>query len=126
MTFTSMVISEIVRLSNIVLGVFRRRIKEVEKNGYMIPVGWVVMVRPPAVHLNSAKYEDPLGFNPLRWEQLGMEMSVGSKIFMAFGGGPRWMIVKGGDIVRRPGLIFPYGIHMQLTEKEGNGSKIVV
>ncbi|KAF6173108.1 hypothetical protein GIB67_004211 [Kingdonia uniflora] len=82
--------------------------------------------------------------------QPGIEMSAGSKNFTAFGGGPRycigadfaklqmtaffhclvtkyrWMIVKGGDIVRRPGLIFPYGIHIQLTEKEGNGSKTVV
>ncbi|KAF6141165.1 hypothetical protein GIB67_018255 [Kingdonia uniflora] len=112
--------------------------------------GWAVMVCSPAVHLNFAKYEDPVVFNPLRWEQPGMEMSDGSKNFMAFGGGPRyctganfvklqmtiffhylatkyrWMIVKGGDIVRRPGLIFPYGIHIQPTEKEGNERKIVV
>jgi hypothetical protein len=26
------------------------------------------MVCPPAVHLNPAKYEDPLTFNPWRWE----------------------------------------------------------
>ncbi|KAF6147767.1 hypothetical protein GIB67_006740, partial [Kingdonia uniflora] len=155
MTFTSMVISEIVRLANIVPGVFRKTIKEVEINGYTIPAGWAVMVCPPAVHLNPAKYEDPLVFNPWRWEvsvckffvQLGMETSAGSKNFIAFGGGPRyctgadfaklqmtvffhclvtkyrWMIVKGGDIVRRPGLIFPNGIHIQLTDKEANESK---
>ncbi|KAF6139003.1 hypothetical protein GIB67_010729 [Kingdonia uniflora] len=74
MTYTSMVINEIVRLANIVHGVFRRTIKEVEKTvcsskaRYTIPAGWAVMVCPPAVHLNSAKYEDPLVFNPLRWE----------------------------------------------------------
>ncbi|KAF6149978.1 hypothetical protein GIB67_008699 [Kingdonia uniflora] len=38
----------------------------------------------------------------------------------------RWMIVKGEDIVRRLDLISPYGIYIQLTEKEGNRSKIVV
>lgn len=26
------------------------------------------MVCPPAVHLNPANYEDPLDFNPWRWE----------------------------------------------------------
>lgn len=26
------------------------------------------MVCPPAVHLNPAIYEDPLAFNPGRWE----------------------------------------------------------
>lgn len=36
--------------------------------GYTIPVGWAVMVCPPAVHLNPEKYEDPLTFNPWRWE----------------------------------------------------------
>ena len=36
--------------------------------GYTIPAGWGVMVCPPAVHLNPAKYENPLHFNPWRWE----------------------------------------------------------
>jgi len=36
--------------------------------GYTIPKGWAVMVCPPAVHLNPAKYQDPLSFNPRRWE----------------------------------------------------------
>ena len=36
--------------------------------GYTIPAGWAVMVCPPAVHLNPAKYHDPLAFNPWRWE----------------------------------------------------------
>ncbi|KAF9595001.1 hypothetical protein IFM89_035975 [Coptis chinensis] len=36
--------------------------------GYTIPVGWAVMVCPPAIHLNPAKYEDPLVFNPWRWK----------------------------------------------------------
>ncbi|KAF8412314.1 hypothetical protein HHK36_000275 [Tetracentron sinense] len=129
MTFTSMVINETVRLANIVPGVFRKAIKDVEIKGYTIPAGWAVMVCPPAVHLNSAKYDDPLAFNPWRWE--GLELNSGSKNFMAFGGGVRlcvgaefsklqmaiflhylvtkyrWITIKGGDIVRRPGLSFP-------------------
>ncbi|RDX98676.1 Cytochrome P450 87A3, partial [Mucuna pruriens] len=41
--------------------------------GYTIPAGWAVMVCPPAVHLNPAKYQDPLAFNPSRWEvRLGL------------------------------------------------------
>ncbi|KAF6172291.1 hypothetical protein GIB67_024913 [Kingdonia uniflora] len=69
MIFISMVISKIVRLANIIPGVFRKAIKEVDINGYTIPADG------------------------------------------------QWLIVKGGDIVRRPDLIFPYGIHIQLTEK---------
>lgn len=37
-------------------------------SGYTIPAGWAVMVCPPAVHLNPAKYENPVAFNPWRWE----------------------------------------------------------
>jgi cytochrome P450 len=36
--------------------------------GYTIPAGWGVMVCPPAVHLNPEIYEDPLAFNPWRWQ----------------------------------------------------------
>ena len=36
--------------------------------GYTIPAGWAVMVCPPAVHLNPDIYEDPLAFNPWRWQ----------------------------------------------------------
>ena len=36
--------------------------------GYTIPAGWAVMVCPPAVHLNPEIYEDPLAFNPWRWQ----------------------------------------------------------
>lgn len=108
--------------------------------GYTIPAGWAVMVCPPAVHLNPAKYDDPLAFNPWRWK--GTELNGASKNFMAFGGGmrfcvgteftkvqmavflhclvtkSRWKPIKGGNIVRTPGLQYPSGYHIQLTERD--------
>ncbi|XP_042511667.1 cytochrome P450 87A3-like [Macadamia integrifolia] len=139
MTFTFQVINETVRLANIVPGIFRKVLREIQFKGYTIPAGWAVMVCPPAVHLNPAKYEDPLAFNPWRWQ--GMELNGATKHFMAFGGGMRfcvgteftkvimaiflhclvtkyrWKVIKGGDIVRTPGLAFPNGFHVQLSEK---------
>ncbi|XP_021863246.2 cytochrome P450 87A3 [Spinacia oleracea] len=139
MTFTFQFINETVRLANIVPGIFRKALKDVSYKGYTIPAGWGVMVCPPAVHLNPAKYENPLDFNPSRWE--GGEINGASKHFMAFGGGMRfcvgtdftkvqmavflhclvtkyrWNPVKGGNIVRTPGLQFPDGFHVQLSEK---------
>ncbi|XP_056691973.1 cytochrome P450 87A3-like [Spinacia oleracea] len=139
MTFTFQFINETVRLANIVPGIFRKALKDVSYKGYTIPAGWGVMVCPPAVHLNPAKYENPLDFNPSRWE--GGEINGVSKHFMAFGGGMRfcvgtdftkvqmavflhclvtkyrWNPVKGGNIVRTPGLQFPDGFHVQLSEK---------
>ncbi|KAK2995972.1 hypothetical protein RJ640_026011 [Escallonia rubra] len=161
MTFTHMVINETVRLANIVPGIFRRVIKEVELKGYTVPAGWVVMVCPSSLHLNPDKYGDPLAFNPWRWEWrreggtkeahvhlrckelfLGQEMHAASKDFMAFGGGVRlcvgadfaklqmaiylhylvtkyrWTVIRGGDIIRRPGLVFPNGLHIEISEKQ--------
>ncbi|XP_059664075.1 cytochrome P450 87A3-like [Cornus florida] len=70
-----------------------------------------------------------------------MELNIVSKQFMAFGGGMRfcvgadfakvrmavflhclvtkyrWQAIRGGDIVRTPGLQFPNGFHVQISEK---------
>ncbi|XP_030475239.2 cytochrome P450 87A3 [Syzygium oleosum] len=148
MTFTFQVINETVRLANIVPGIFRKALRQIQFKGYTIPAGWAVMVCPPAVHLNPAKYEDPLTFNPWRWE--GMEVHVASKQFMAFGGGMRfcvgtdftkvqmavflhclvtryrWQAIKGGNTVRTPGLQFPDGFHIRIWEKESKKEQIHV
>ncbi|EES05736.1 hypothetical protein BDA96_04G302600 [Sorghum bicolor] len=140
MTFTSQVTLEIVRLANIVPGIFRKALQDIEFKGYTIPAGWGVMVCPPAVHLNPEIYEDPLAFNPWRWQDK-VEITGGTKHFMAFGGGLRfcvgtdlskvlmatfihclvtkysWRTIKGGNIVRTPGLSFPDGYHVQLLPK---------
>ncbi|KAL5551795.1 hypothetical protein UlMin_001971 [Ulmus minor] len=140
MKFTFQFINETVRLANIVPGIFRRTLRDIQFKGYTIPAGWAVMVCPPAVHLNPAKYEDPLAFNPWRWE--GVELNGASKHFMAFGGGMRfcvgteftkvqmavflhclvtkyrWNAIGGGNIVRTPGLQFPNGFHVQIMEKD--------
>ncbi|XP_049349858.1 cytochrome P450 87A3-like isoform X2 [Solanum verrucosum] len=141
MKFTFQFINETVRLANIAPLIFRKALKDInfKDAGYTIPAGWAVMVCPPAVHLNPVKYEDPLQFNPWRWE--GIELNRASRNFMAFGGGMRfcigadfakvqmavflhcfvtkykWEIIKGGDIVRTPGLQFPNGYHIKIFEK---------
>ncbi|MBA0563870.1 hypothetical protein Golob_008832 [Gossypium lobatum] len=139
MRYTFQFINETVRLANIVPGIFRKTLREIQFKGYTIPAGWAVMVCPPAVHLNPAKYQNPLTFNPSRWE--GTEINGASKNFMAFGGGMRfcvgtdftkaqmavflhclvtkyrWEPIKGGNVLRTPGLQFPDGFHIQLLEK---------
>ncbi|CAN1310796.1 Cytochrome P450 87A3, partial [Linum perenne] len=66
--------------------------------GYTIPKGWAVLVVPSAIQLSSTYYEDPLSFNPSRWEVLinsmndlmkGMSVMESAKKFIAFGGGAR-------------------------------------
>ncbi|GLT78276.1 hypothetical protein SLA2020_498160 [Shorea laevis] len=144
MAYTFQFIHETVRLANIVPGIFRKALRDIQFKEYTIPAGWAVMVCPPAVHLRPAIYQDPLSFNPGRWG--GMELNGGSKNFMAFGGGMRfcvgtdftkvqmavflhclvtkyrWTPIKGGNILRSPGLQFPDGFHIQLTEKNKTDS----
>ncbi|XAR55038.1 hypothetical protein NMG60_11030414 [Bertholletia excelsa] len=139
MRFTFQIINETVRLANIVPVIFRKALKEVKFKGYTIPAGWAVVVCPPAIHLNPAIYKDPLQFNPWRWD--GIELNGASKNFMAFGGGMRFCVgtdftkvqmavflhclvtkyrfkaIKGGDIVRTPGLQFPNGFQIKLSVK---------
>ncbi|KAG0454018.1 hypothetical protein HPP92_025322 [Vanilla planifolia] len=138
MKFTLQVINETIRLANIVPGIFRKALKDIHINGYTIPAGWGIMVCPPAVHLNPEIYEDPMNFNPWRWK----DKPELSKHFMAFGGGMRfcvgtdfsklqmavfihclvtkyrWTHIRGGHIIRTPGLGFPDGYHLRLLPKE--------
>ncbi|XP_023887411.2 cytochrome P450 87A3 [Quercus suber] len=140
MTFTFQFINETVRLANIVPGIFRKALRDIQFKGHTIPASWGVMVCPPAVHLNPVKYKDPLAFDPSRWE--GVELNGATKHFMAFGGGIRfcvgteftkaqmavflhclvtkyrWQTIKGGNIVRTPGLQFPNGFHVHLMKKD--------
>lgn len=80
--------------------------------GYTIPAGWGVMVCPPAVHLNPTKYENPLDFDPWRW-QVG-SISCCSYFYKW---NLRWQESKGGNILRTPGLQFPDGFHVRLAKR---------
>ncbi|KAG6767399.1 hypothetical protein POTOM_028603 [Populus tomentosa] len=151
MTSTHTVIHETVRLANIVPGIFRKPWTLTNNfslslySGYTIPACWIVMVCPPAVHMNPKQYDDPFTFNPWRWQvsfsMKGQELNAGSQKFMGFGGGSRlcagaefsklqmaiflhhlvtkyrWRVIKGGGIIRIPAVIFPNGFHIQILEK---------
>ncbi|GAB4834376.1 hypothetical protein Ancab_032630 [Ancistrocladus abbreviatus] len=81
-------------------------------------------------------------YRSMSFTHMGKELHMGTKSFMAFGGGARlcagadfaklqmalflhhlltkykWRKIKGGNILRTPGLIFPNGLHIQLVPKE--------
>ncbi|XP_019167011.1 PREDICTED: cytochrome P450 87A3-like [Ipomoea nil] len=136
MKFTHMVINETVRLANIAPGIFRKVVQDFQIKGYTIPKGWMFMICPLSVHLSAEKYDDPLSFNPSRWN--GQELHAASKKFMAFGGVQRlcagadfaklamaimlhylvtkykWKVVDEENIVRKPGLTFLDGFKVQI------------
>ncbi|WMV40574.1 hypothetical protein MTR67_033959 [Solanum verrucosum] len=102
MKFTFQFINETVRLANIAPLIFRKALKDINFKGYTIPAGWAIMVYSQAVHLNPAKYEDSLQFNPWRWE--GIKLNGATRNFMAFGGGIRYCI--GADFAKVQMAVF--------------------
>ncbi|KAL4308938.1 hypothetical protein GQ457_01G003960 [Hibiscus cannabinus] len=140
MTFTHYVINETLRLENVLPGMLRKVIADIHVDGYTIPKGWVLLINPTAQHLDSNTYEDPLTFNPSRWENIGSNTTA--KHFMPFGGGNRpcagaefskvvlavflhvWVTkfkmlkIKGGEVIRAPLLQFPDGFFVKVSEKQ--------
>ncbi|XP_015576247.2 3-epi-6-deoxocathasterone 23-monooxygenase CYP90C1 [Ricinus communis] len=87
LTFTQNVISETLRLANIINGVWRKALKDVEIKGNLIPKGWCVLASFISVHMDKEKYENPYQFDPWRWERTGT--AVNNSCFTPFGGGQR-------------------------------------
>ncbi|KAK6125711.1 hypothetical protein DH2020_040544 [Rehmannia glutinosa] len=81
------VISETLRLANIINGVWRKALKDVKIKGYLIPKGWSVLASFSSVHMDETNYENPYAFDPWRWKKIGNAPS--SNIFTPFGGGQR-------------------------------------
>lgn len=62
------VITETLRLGNIISGIMRKAVKDVEIKGNFIPKGWCVFMYFRSVHLDESHYDDPYQFNPWRWK----------------------------------------------------------
>ncbi|KFK24971.1 hypothetical protein AALP_AA8G049800 [Arabis alpina] len=88
MPFTQCVVNETLRIANIIGGVFRRAMTDVEIKGYKIPKGWKVFSSFRAVHLDPNHFKDARTFNPWRWQSNSVTTSP-FNVFTPFGGGPR-------------------------------------
>ncbi|KAL8457331.1 hypothetical protein ACS0TY_035253 [Phlomoides rotata] len=82
--YTNKVVEEIIRLGNISAFTFRTATKDVDYKGCKIPKGWKVACWFRYLHTNPENFEDPLCFNPDRWN---IAPKPGS--YLVFGGGPR-------------------------------------
>uniref|UniRef100_A0A5B7AIL3 22alpha-hydroxysteroid 23-monooxygenase n=1 Tax=Davidia involucrata TaxID=16924 RepID=A0A5B7AIL3_DAVIN len=85
--FTQNVISETLRMANIINAVWRKALKDVEIKGYLIPKGWCVLASFSSVHMDEENFENPFQFDPWRWEKTGA--AINSNTFTPFGGGQR-------------------------------------
>lgn len=107
LSFTQDVISETLRIGNIITGIMRKAVRDVEIKGHFIPKDWGVFTYFRSVHLDETLYEDPYTFNPWRWK--GKE--TGTPGFSPFGGGQR--LCPAMDLARLEATIF---LHHMITE----------
>ncbi|KAF5738141.1 hypothetical protein HS088_TW13G01036 [Tripterygium wilfordii] len=85
--FTQNVISETLRMANIINGVWRKALKDVQVKGYLIPQGWCVLSAFISVHMGEEYYANPYQFDPWRWEK--NRAVANNNNFTPFGGGQR-------------------------------------
>ncbi|XP_050904278.1 cytochrome P450 90A1 isoform X2 [Lathyrus oleraceus] len=88
MAFTQCVVNETLRMANIIGGIFRRAMTDINIKGYTIPKGWKVFASFRAVHLNPDHFKDARTFNPWRWQRKP-EATSPPNVYTPFGGGPR-------------------------------------
>ncbi|XP_054785114.1 3-epi-6-deoxocathasterone 23-monooxygenase CYP90D1-like [Prosopis cineraria] len=105
--FTQTVITETLRIGNIIIGVMRKAMQDVEIKGNLIPKGWCAFAYFRSVHLDDQNYDSPYQFNPWRWQDKDMS----SCNFTAFGGGQR--LCPGLDLARLEASIF---LHQFVTQ----------
>ncbi|CAN4097597.1 unnamed protein product [Withania somnifera] len=82
------VVNETLRIANIISGVFRRAMTDINIKGYTIPKGWKVFASFRAVHLDHEHFKDARTFDPWRWQSNAGSTSS-PNVFTPFGGGPR-------------------------------------
>ncbi|MFB6127790.1 MAG: cytochrome P450 [Halolamina sp.] len=93
LTFTETVLDESMRLYPPVYALFREPKGDVRLGGYRVPEGAGVMVPQWVIHRSERFYDDPLAFDPDRWQsERASERHRFS--FFPFGAGPRHCIGK--------------------------------
>ncbi|GJS41538.1 Ent-kaurenoic acid oxidase 2-like protein [Tanacetum coccineum] len=101
MKYTMKVVDETIRMANVAPFVFRTATKDVNYQGYTIPKGWNLMIWIRYLHTNPENFNDPLCFNPDRWD---VPMAPGT--YQVFGGGSR--LCPGNMLARLQLAIFLY------------------
>ncbi|GKV36528.1 hypothetical protein SLEP1_g44649 [Rubroshorea leprosula] len=105
--FTQSVITETLRMGNIITGVMRKPTKDIEIKGHLIPKGWCFLAYFRSIHLDENHYDCPYKFNPWRWQA----KDTSSHTFTPFGGGQR--LCPGLDLARLEASIF---LHCFVTQ----------
>ncbi|KAB2011007.1 hypothetical protein ES319_D10G284400v1 [Gossypium barbadense] len=122
MPFTQCVVNETLRVANIISGVFRRAMTDINIKGYTIPKGWRVFASFRAVHLDHNQFKDARAFNPWRW-QSNSGISCPGHVFTPFGGGPR--LCPGYELARVELSVFLHHLVTRFSWEPAEEDKLV-
>ncbi|KAJ8754626.1 hypothetical protein K2173_010717 [Erythroxylum novogranatense] len=86
MKFTWRVALETLRMHPPIFGGFRKAVKDIEYDGYLIPKGWQVFWVTSMTHNDEKVFAEPFKFDPSRFEN---QAAIPPYCFVPFGGGPR-------------------------------------
>ncbi|XP_047309708.1 beta-amyrin 28-monooxygenase-like [Impatiens glandulifera] len=86
MKYTWKVALEILRLVPPLFGGFRRALKDIEYEGFLIPKGWQVLWVSSMTHMDNNIFPDASKFDPSRFDNQG---SIPPYCYIPFGAGPR-------------------------------------
>ncbi|GAV68644.1 p450 domain-containing protein [Cephalotus follicularis] len=107
MKYTWRVAMETMRIFPPIFGAFRKALKDIEYEGYIIPKGWTIFWVSYKTHMNDSIFPEPSKFDPSRFEN---QASIPPYSFIPFGGGPR--ICPGMEYARIETLVT---IHYLIT-----------
>ncbi|XVF84015.1 hypothetical protein PTKIN_Ptkin16aG0540800 [Pterospermum kingtungense] len=122
MPFTQCVINETLRVANIIGGVFRRAMTDINIKGYTIPKGWKVFASFRAVHLDPDHFKDARTFNPWRWQN-NSGLSCPGNVYTPFGGGPR--LCPGYELARVELSVFLHHLVTRFSWEPAEEDKLV-
>ncbi|XP_050384781.1 cytochrome P450 90A1 [Argentina anserina] len=124
MPFTQCIVNETLRVANIISGVFRRAMTDVQIKGYTIPKGWKVFASFRAVHLDHDHFKAARTFNPWRWQQNnGGAPPSPISVFTPFGGGPR--LCPGYELARVELSVFLHHLVTRFSWVPAEDDKLV-
>jgi cytochrome P450 len=88
LAYTEQVVDESMRLYPPVHGILREANSAVELGGYTIPEGATVSLNQWTLHRDPRFFDDPMAFDPARWNG-DLRESLPRFAYFPFGGGPR-------------------------------------
>jgi cytochrome P450 len=100
--YTSAVLKEIMRLYPVAWSISRMANEDVELGGYRIPKDTNVWIAQYLLHRDSRWFDNPLSFDPERWQD-GRTENLPKNAYLPFGGGPR--ICIGNSFAEMEGVL---------------------